>query len=158
MSDPEMKPIVIEPEPLPKMGNPDHNTWVLYDEDFPVEHRLQYTLKDSRQRLRTPHFSTSEVARWVFARDTNWMRYVFNVPRTGLLELPHIGILEFRRLAKGRTSSDGGGERRLTLPDCERLAHALYRRGDIDGIALQLAVETVFSVARAYQDKRKRRL
>jgi hypothetical protein len=155
-TEPPIKPIIIGPHPLPRPGNPNTNDWALHDQDFPLEHRAQYILKDPTQVLRVPHFSLSQIAVWVFARDAEWIKHAFDPSRHGHLELPHIGRLEFRRLANGRNTT-GGGERRLTLPDIERLAHALYRRDDIDGITLMHAMETVFSVARQYQTTRKRR-
>ena len=150
-----MEPIIIEPEPLPSHGNPDTGDWALHDADFPQEHRPRYDVR-GQDRLRRPHFSISQISTWIFARDDQWIKHAFDPKRRGPLVLPHVGELEFRRLVNGRSSPEGGGERRLTLPDIERLAFALHQRGDIDSITLQNAIETLLSVARQYKKMRER--
>ncbi|MFF7198204.1 hypothetical protein ACFZAM_31410 [Streptomyces sp. NPDC008079] len=145
--DESTMPDVIEPQPLPQLGDPKTARWTLYDEDFSIEHRLKYALTESGH-LRIPHFTPTAVAEWVFGRDGNWARYVLGPRKSPLKTGPHDPPLVFRRLAGGRLG--GAGERRLTLPDIERFAHALYRRGDIDGLVLQAAHEIVCRVAQQY--------
>jgi hypothetical protein len=58
--------------------------------------------------------------------------------------------LEIRTVARGRT-----GERRFTLADIERLAWALYERGDIDGHQLQCACTILLAVAEQYKKRLK---
>lgn len=154
LDEPPMRPMIIEPtEPSPA-GNPDLSEWSLYDADFPREIDPRYRLADPTQTLHTPHFSISEVAVWAFARTPEWGKSVLSNKKSRSLTLPHIGELKFRRLAKGRSHAQGHGERRLTLADVERLAHALNARGDIDGLTLQRAHAIIMQVAEQYKHRR----
>lgn len=150
--EPPIQPIIIEPEPLPRPGNPATNDYVLWDDQFPVETRARWAVKDPSRPLRRPHFSVPQVGYWVFAWGEDWTKEVLR-PARGDLELPHIGTLTFRRLAKGRSHANGEGERRLTLPDIERLIHALMQSGELEPIVAQNAMNVVFAVARQWQNK-----
>lgn len=142
MPAPVRPPVVIEADP-PKAA--DHFT--LFDEDFPMERRPQYEVLSS-QPLRVPHFRPTGIAPWAFGYGDEWLRKHLRRKDTPLLLDGQ--PLTFRRLAHGRKGRDAGTERRLTIPDIERLAWALYERGDIGGLRLQTAVLILTLAARQY--------
>lgn len=146
-----MEPDKIEPVIIESSGTPDPLAspfqFVLYDDMFSEEYLVKYELESPEiGALRRPHFTTAEVATWVFGKNLDWMKNQF---RKGPLHVDG-KELQLRRLKYGRRSNKGTGERRLTLPDCERLAWALYQRGDITGYQLQSAMEIIVAVARQH--------
>jgi hypothetical protein len=100
--------------------------------------------------LRRPHFQPGVVAEVFFGRTPEWMKERLKGPpyqKTPLMvddETP----LVIRIVPRGKT-----GERRFTLADIERLAWALYQRGDIDGHTLQGACEILHAVAELHKRK-----
>lgn len=146
MSEP-IQPFIFEPPPPPKdeRSIPGPNDFELYDEDFSLEHDERYTeLSDSATELRRPHFTVSETARMVFGKNLDWIKVRLRRPFTLNGE-----ELEFRRVGR-RWGNNGAHERRLTLPDIERLAWAMYERGNIDGERLQNAHIIVTTMARQH--------
>ncbi|MFI0967044.1 hypothetical protein ACH4S8_37520 [Streptomyces sp. NPDC021080] len=135
-------PAIIEPYEDTRQADPALNVFVLYDEDFAEETDLRYKLTDPEQKLYKPHFSIGGIAPWVFGRNDNWLRNTIkNHP-------PHLRGAPLRfRFITGRANRP---ERRLTLPDIERLAWALYGQGAIDGYTLQSASRILTAVAHQY--------
>jgi hypothetical protein len=147
-----MEPIIVEPK------NPDRREvdrskgeFVLYDYQWPVETDPKYKLPPGTPPLRVPHFPPGEVSSWAFGQTSEWMKDRLKGPpvRKRLMLTPD-QPLEIRTVARGRT-----GERRFTLADIERLAWALYDRGDIDGHQLQCACAIVLAVAEQYKRRLK---
>ncbi|MFD8654179.1 hypothetical protein [Streptomyces mirabilis] len=141
MSD-ESDPIIIEPYEEKRKADPTKNQYLLYDEDFELESDPRYQPLNPGQTLRVPHYSLGVIGDWVFARNIHWLRNQFKKGVPQLNGRP----LAFRYI-NGRA---GRPERRLTLPDIERLAWALYHRGDIDGRTLQCASKILAAVAHQY--------
>lgn len=137
----EPDPIIIEPYEDKREADPRYH-FRLYDEDFEEETNPRYQPSDPKQKLYLPHFPFGEVAPWVFGKNTYWLRNRF---KKGVPELNR-KPLTFRFIT-GRANRP---ERRLTLPDIERLAWALYQRGDIDGMELQRASQILVAVAHQY--------
>ncbi|MCX4799532.1 hypothetical protein OG497_37385 [Streptomyces sp. NBC_01242] len=146
MSD-EHDPIIIEPYEDRRKADPSKNRFLLYDEDFEEETDPRYQLLDPTQKLYRPHFPFGEIAPWVFGRNTTWLRNQF---KRGVPEL-NGKPLDFRQIKRRA----GLPERRLTLPDIERLAWALYERGStwpgaFDAMGLQRATQILAAVAHQY--------
>jgi hypothetical protein len=135
----EPEPVIIEPYEDKREADPKKNRFLLYDEDFEEETHPRYQPTNPERRLYCPHFSFGEIGPWVFGRNIHWLRNQF---KKGVPEL-NGSPLSFRFIT-GRAKKP---ERRLTLPDIERLAWALYQRGDIDGITLQRASQILTAVA-----------
>jgi hypothetical protein len=140
MNEPD--PIIIEPYEERRSADPKRNKYVLYDEDFALETDPRSQPLDPGQTLRIPHYSLGVIGDWVFARNIHWLRNQFKKGVPKLNGKP----LSFRYI----TGRAGRPERRLTLPDIERLAWALYDRGDIDGLTLQRASKILVAVADQY--------
>jgi hypothetical protein len=145
-----MEPVIVEPKKQRREINRDKGQFVLHDYEWPVEADKRYAVPAGTPPLRVPHFPPGEVAGWAFGQTPEWMKDRLKGPpaRKRLMLTPD-KPLEIRTVARGRT-----GERRFTLADIERLAWALYERGDIDGTQLQCACTIVLAVAEQY----KRRL
>lgn len=144
MPAPMRPPVILEMDLDPPA---EHDGYTLYDEDFPVERRAHYEVLSSRP-LRTPHFAPPHIAQWAFGYSEEWLRkQLRRKDRPLLLDGQP---LTFRRLTRGRKGSGAGTERRLTIPDIERLAWALYERGAIDGQRLQTTVVILTLVARQH--------
>lgn len=146
-----IRPVTIEPPAKPDMERRREGRYVLYDDMFPLEWPgKKYELENEAEagRLRTPHFPTSQVAVWIFGKGPDWMKHKFRSSRKPLRVDGKEIVL--RRLAHGRRSTGGTAERRLTLPDIERLALALQQNGDISGEELQRAMDIVVTVARQH--------
>lgn len=138
----EPDPIIIEPYEESRKADPGKGKFLLDDEDFEKETDPRYQTTDPGETLYLPHFPIGEIAPWVFGRNTIWLRNQLKKP----LKL-NKKTLAFRFI----TGRAGRPERRLTLPDIERLAWALYERpGGIDGITLQRASEILVAVAHQY--------
>ncbi|MGW7100368.1 hypothetical protein [Streptomyces sp. NPDC054838] len=138
------EPIVLVTQGRPRTTNPENNEYLLYDEDFPVETNPKYQLADPSRPLRNPHFTLGEVSNWVFARDAEWIRRQVHARKRPLSAGGHPLTL---RAVQGRGRS---AERRLTLPDAERLAWALYERRAINGVELRRACAVLTAVADQY--------
>lgn len=137
-----LEPIIIEPHRETRRADPSRGHFLLYDEDFAEETDPRFTTVEPGSQLRVPHFPVSEIAAWVFGRNLHWIRHQFKkTPITLEGEL-----LSFRQIRRSKIHT----ERRLTLPDIERLAWAFYEWGDIDGVALQRASQVVVAVAQSY--------
>ncbi|MFJ4902837.1 hypothetical protein [Streptomyces sp. NPDC088727] len=141
MSD-EINPVVIEPYEEERMGDAERGRFLLYDEDFEIERNPKYQTIEIGRTLYYPHFSVGEIGPWVFGERIIWLRNELknNPPRL------NNQLLVFRSV-NGR---GGRPERRLTLPDIERLAWAMYERGHIDGLVLQRATKILSAVAHQY--------
>lgn len=135
----EPDPIIIEPYRDKRKANPQKNRFRLYDEDFEKETAPRYQPSNPEETLYRPHFPFGEIATWTFGKNTTWLRNQF---KRGVPEL-NGKPLAFRFI----TGRAGRPERRLTLPDIERLAWALYERGAIDGRTLQCASQILVDVA-----------
>lgn len=138
-----LEPIIVEP----KKSRRKEGRFSLFDSQFPLEVDPQYAVQVGLP-LRRPHYPLGEVASWVFGKPTEWLKgQLKGAPYKRIpLRLPDGQLLVFRSVARGRT-----GERRFTLADIERLAWALYNRGDIDGTQLQCACQIIMAVAEQYK-------
>ncbi|MDQ1041424.1 hypothetical protein QFZ75_007926 [Streptomyces sp. V3I8] len=153
MTDDDTNPIIIEPYVDTRKADPKKNIFILYDEDFLEETDPRRQSTDPDRPLRQPHFSIGEIGPWVFGRNVHWLR---NETKN------HPLMLNGKRLVfRFTTGGRGGGERRLTLPDIERLAWALFQGKRIDGVVLQRATQILSSVAHqhgALRDKNGKRI
>lgn len=145
---PAIKPIVIEPTPA--TGDVLTGRFNLHDTDFTVETDPRYALTDSADRLRIPHFTPALFSWLILGKPKHWMdQRLKDKPRIPPLQIEG-KPLKIRTLASGRGNSRNFGERRLTLADSERLAWALYLRGDIDGLTLRNANDILVGMARQH--------
>ncbi|MEV7675146.1 hypothetical protein [Streptomyces sp. NPDC088752] len=140
----EQEPVIIEPYEERRQADPAKNRFFLYDEDFEEERNPLYQPIDSTKKLHRPHYPVGEIAPWVFARNSNWLKN--RLRNYGAVLRVDGSPLTFRFIV-GRGARP---ERRLTLPDIERLAWALYDHGSIDGLALQRASQILVAVAHQY--------
>ncbi|MGA5598438.1 hypothetical protein ACPCSE_29810 [Streptomyces cellulosae] len=155
MSPKPLEPIIVEPEDLSeRTARPSRGQYLLYDHDFPVETDSKFAVSSGAAPLRTPHFSVGEVACFAFAGDLEWLkrmlkgkpyRVATGATRTSPLLL-NGERLEFRSVARGGAASP----KRYTLADIERLAWALYERGDIDGLEVQRVSQILLAIAQQY--------
>lgn len=152
MPPPNLEPIIVEPENHnDKTVDRDSGKFALYDSDWPVETRPKYKVPKDTPPLRHPHFPPGEVAAWAFGRGHEWMKErLKGPPYQRALMLDANTPLTFRVVPRGKF-----GERRFTLADIERLAWALYKRGDITGHELQCAFQVVLAVAEQYKRRLK---
>lgn len=157
-----MEPIIVEPEDLSaRASEPEVGKFILYDADFPVETDKRYGVAPGTPPLRIPHFSVGEVACIAFGGELDWLkRQLKGKPyrlATGEMKTWPLLLngepLEFRSVARGGATTP----KRYTLPDIERLACALYERGDIDGHELQRVCQILLAVARQYWARTKKR-
>ncbi|MFD7835573.1 hypothetical protein [Streptomyces sp. NPDC059761] len=133
-----------------RTADPEKGNFLLYDYDFPLESNPKYTVPDSLRALHVPHFGIGEIAGWVFAKEAEWLRrqvHPRKMPLTFSGRLLDIRQVSGRGTNAGRTSN---AERRLTLPDIERLAWVLYERGMIDGLEFSRAYAVIVAVADQY--------
>ena len=144
-----MEPIIVESKRTEREVKRDRGEFLLYDSDWPEETDPNCQMPPGTPPLRVPHFPPGEVAAWAFGKTSDWMKERLKGPpvRRRLMLAPD-KPLEIRTVPRGRT-----GERRFTLADIERLAWALYQRGDIDGHQLQCACTIVAAVAEQYKRK-----
>lgn len=156
MSPQPLEPIIVEPEDLEnRTPRPERGEFLLYDADFQIEDDPKFTVDPGTEPLRVPHFSVGEVACFAFAGHLEWLKRQlkgkpYRVASGQIKSWPLLlngKPLEFRSVARG-----GGAIRpkRYTLVDVERLAWALYERGDIDGHEAQRVSQIVLAIARQY--------
>lgn len=155
MSPQPLEPIIVEPDDLDgRTPRPDRGEFLLYDSDFRVEDDSKYAVAPGKPPLRVPHFSVGEVACFAFAGHLEWLKrqlkgkpYRVASGETKSWPLLLNGQpLEFRSVARGGAIRP----KRYTLVDIERLAWALYERGDIDGREAQRVSQIVLAIARQY--------
>jgi len=155
MSPQTLEPIIVEPDDLEeRTARPDRGQYLLYDADFHVEDDPKYAVAPGQKPLRVPHFSVGEVACIAFAGDLAWLKrqlkgkpYKLASGQTKSWPLLLNGKpLEFRSIHRGGAVPP----KRYTLADIERLAWALYERGDIDGLEAQRICQIVLAIARQY--------
>lgn len=148
-----LEPIVVEPKDSNAREIDRYKgEFELHDHDWPVETDPKFRQPPGTPPLRWPHFPPGEVAGWAFGQNPEWMKTQLKGAPYKKTPLMVDGIpLVFRTVPRGRT-----GERRFTLADIERLAWALYERGDIDGHQLQCAVQIVLAVAEQYKRRQTR--
>ncbi|MGW1436893.1 hypothetical protein ACWD7M_16780 [Streptomyces griseus] len=138
----EPEPIIIDP-PGQRGTDPRPGDYRLYDEDFPVEVAPSYQTIKEFPPLRFPHFPIGEVSVWAFGRNRVWVK-------DRLKRIPSFTYGNSTLVIRQVPGRGVGAERRLTLPDIERLAWVLYEHGHIDGFQLQRASEIAVAVARQY--------
>lgn len=157
-----MEPIIVEPEDLSgRVSDPERGRYILYDTDFPVETDPRYAVEPGKPPLAVPHFSVGEVSCFVFAGQHDWLKrqlkgkpYRLASGQTKTWPLLLNGeLLEFRSVTRGGATTR---PKRYTLPDIERLACALYERGDIDGHELQRVCQIILAIARQYWARAKK--
>jgi hypothetical protein len=157
-----MEPIIVEPKDLSsRVSDPEQERYILYDTDFTVETDPKYTVTPGFRPLVVPHFGVGEIACFVFAGQLDWLKrqlkgkpYKVATGETKTWPLLLNGEpLEFRSVARGGATVP----KRYTLPDIERLACALYERGDIDGHELQRVCQILLAIARQYWARTKKR-
>lgn len=109
--------------------NPEDGNYWLSDEMFSLD-------KDG---LPFPNFSVQEVAKNFFGKTPDWLRWR---ERKGSFKLNGEDILP-------RRSEEGN--RRYTLADVERMAHALADNGAIDGMDLTIVIMLIKWMGRLYK-------
>ncbi|MEU9405634.1 hypothetical protein AB0E08_08005 [Streptomyces sp. NPDC048281] len=157
-----LEPIIVEPEDLTsRVSDPERGRYVLYDTDFPVETDPKYAVAPGVPPLAVPHFSVGEVACFAFAGHLTWLKrqlkgkpYKVASGQTKAWPLLLNGKdLTFRSVARGGITAP----KRYTLADIERLACALYERGDIDGYELQRVDQILIAMARQFWARNEKR-
>ena len=150
-----MEPIIVEPNDLnEREPRPEQEQFLLYDSDFRVEDDPRYAVGPDKAPLRVPHVSVGEVACFAYAGQLEWLKrqlkgkpYKVATGETRTSPLLLNGKrLEFRSIHRGGAVPP----KRYTLADIERLAWALYERGDIDGHEAQRVSQIVLAIARQY--------
>jgi len=146
-------PIVIaEPDLL---HPPDGRFW-LHDEQFGRDHKDLHVKKDRKGRV-APNYSVQETAKFFFGRSSDWLRWRYesdevrdeegNVTRPA--RHPHgFFVLDGKPLVPKKAPS---GYRYYTLPDIERMAHALAQNGVIDGTELSMVIQLVKLTAQIWK-------
>lgn len=148
---PVPEPIIIEPDtqnPKPTAGK-----FLLYDYQFEEDKYGKFELLETDRKLYLPHFGIGGIADWAFGTTTEWLRRQMHAQK-GPLEY-HDGTTHQTltlRHVKGRGIRP---ERRLTLPDIERLAWVFYERGGIDGYTLEASINVIHAVAQHYLRDRR---
>ena len=100
--------------------------------------------------LRVPHLSTKEASLLFGTTVTSWVRSRISqyVDSNDMLRSKDGTIqLHLKRTVSG---TNPVGERRLTLPDIERVAYILYSHGQLDASAASDIVNACIAVARLY--------
>lgn len=144
-----MEPIIMEPR---KNGDRkvdrDKGLFELYDHHWPVETDPKYKVLPKGPRLHWPHFAPGVVAEMVFGQNPEWMKTrLKGAPyNRAPLMVDEDTPLIIPSVPRGRT-----GERRFSLAMIERLAWALFQRGDIDALQLQCACTIAVAVAEQYK-------
>ncbi len=144
---------------------------VLFDYQFPVDQSpmKHYSLGGMREPsprkawdkptyvpmpgsdpLRVPHLSTKEASLLFGTTVTTWLRSRISqyVDADGILRSKD-GTIQLH-LKRSISGTNRDGERRLTLPDIERLAYILYSHGQLDASAAADIVTACIAVARLY--------
>jgi hypothetical protein len=117
----------------------------LHDEMFPVEvvrrvtKNEDGTKNESTWEWVTPNYSPAEVAKFFFALSAYWLRWRYHPSRSDKFPDGYV-VLDGKKLEEKRTPH---GSRYYTLPDVERLAHALAENGVLDGERLVLIVQII---------------
>ncbi|MFE4863284.1 hypothetical protein, partial [Streptomyces sp. NPDC056670] len=127
----------IEPHQEEWEGSASKGKFRLYDSDFKKETSPKYQALEGATLYR-PHFPIGGIAPYFFGRDTTWLKNQLKRPPV-LNGKP----LEFRQVQRSSRLT----ERRLTLPDIERLGFALQLRGSISAIDLQRCIQALIAVA-----------
>ncbi len=144
------EPLIIADPDL--MGTPDGERWLFYDEQFPKDRKDVYEKKDKVGRP-VPNYSVSEVAKFFFGRNAQWMRWRYSSdarvsPITGKPNVPKhphgYFVLDGEPLVP-KTSPQG--QRYYTLADVERMAHALAQNGVLSGIELNEVITLLKATA-----------
>ncbi len=155
MSPKPLEPTIVEPEDLTeRTSRPERGQYLLYDADFPIETDPKYAVGPGIPPLRVPHFSVGEVANFAFGGELEWLKRMLKGKPYKLVTgqtrshplLLNGQPLEFRSVYRGGAASP----KRYTLPDIERLAWALYERGDVDGLEVQRVSQILQAIARQY--------
>ncbi len=124
----------------------------LYDEMFEVAEAKRTTKNDDGQKVATswewvwPNYTVSEVAKFFFALGPHWLRWRYHPSRSDRFPEGYF-VLDGEKLEEKRTPH---GTRYYTLPDIERMAHALAANGVLDGEKLVLIVELLRKEALLY--------
>lgn len=147
-----LEPIIVEPKNhRDRQIDRSRGQFELHDYDWPVETDPRYKVTSGGPLLHWPHFPPGLVAEAVFGQNPEWMKTrLKGAPyNKAPLMIDQDTPLVIPIVPRGRT-----GERRFSLAMIERLAWALYQRGDIDGHQLQCAC----TIAKAMAEQYRRRL
>lgn len=139
-----------------EVGDPaGSQQFFLYDEMFPVEPATSKAKRPDDAAVTwepltwewvVPNFSVNEVAKFFFGLGAHWLRWRYHPSRSDRYPDGYV-VLDGAPLESKRTPHN---IRYYTLPDVERLAHALAQTGAISGEKLVKVVELVRAEARVH--------
>ena len=124
----------------------------LHDEMFPIERAESKTKRRAGApepqtwEWIVPNFSVNEVAKTFFGLGPDWLRWRYHPSRSDRHPQGYF-VLDGKLLEPKRTPHN---IRYYTLPDIERMAHALTENGTLDGEQLVAVIQVLRGIARIY--------